>query len=158
MMLFAMKTLNVFIVRFDPSFVSYNGRFLYVKAVFPVACHVHLSVHACIFLFCRYLGGPVPLQSFKLFIIWRQKYARPDWLFSCQDRASFSCNDRSLLARCPRHTQSVLNLIVDIHVMVNWQLSKRVSADQCHLTVSQAQLFSSLRLTCLSFPLTSCWF
>ena len=146
------------LVRFDPSFVTVITVVSSMpKAVFPVAYHVHLSVHACIFLFCRYLGGPVPLQSFKI-IIWLKKYARPDWLFSCQDRASFSCNDRTLLARCPRHTHSVLNLIVDIHVMVNWQLSKRVSADQCHLIVSQAQLFSSLRLTCLRFPLTSCWF
>ena len=34
-----------------------------------------------------------------------------------------SCNDRALLARCPKHIQSVFNLIVDIlmniHVMVN---------------------------------------
>ena len=40
---------------------------------------------------------------------------RSDWLFSC--------NDRALLARCPRHIQSVFNLIVgilmNIHVMVN---------------------------------------
>ena len=46
------------------------------------------------------------------------------------------------VASCPRHMQSVFNLIVDclmdIHVMVNWQLSQRVSADTCHLTVSQA--------------------
>ena len=38
-----------------------------------------------------------------------------DWLFSC--------NDRALLAWCPRHIQSVSNLMVDIlmdiHVMVN---------------------------------------
>ena len=43
----------------------------------------------------------------------------------------------SIVARCPRHIQSVSNWIVDIliwdiHVMVDWQLSKRVSADQCH--------------------------
>ena len=31
-------------------------------------------------------------------------------------RATFSCDDRALLARCPRHTQSVFDLIVDIHV------------------------------------------
>ena len=64
-----------------------------------------------------------------------------DWLFHC--------NDRALLARCPRHIQSVFNLIVDIlmdiHVMVNWQLSKRVSADQYHLAVLQAQVYYSLR-------------
>ena len=42
---------------------------------------------------------------------------RSDWLF-------FFCNDPALLARCPRHIQSVFNLIVDIlmdiYVMVNW--------------------------------------
>ena len=46
-----------------------------------------------------------------------------DLLFSYYDRALFSCNDRALLARCSRHIQSVLNLIVDIlmdiHVMVS---------------------------------------
>ena len=30
-----------------------------------------------------------------------------------------------LADRCSRHIQSVFNLIMDIHVMVNWQLSKR---------------------------------
>ena len=39
--------------------------------------------------------------------------------------ANVSCNGRALFARCPRHIQSVFNLIVDIHVMVNWQLWKR---------------------------------
>ena len=69
--------------------------------------------------------------------------------FSCNDRALFSCNDRTLQARCPRHIQSVINLIVetliDIHVVISWQLSKRVSADQPHLTVSWAQVYNSLR-------------
>ena len=59
--------------------------------------------------------------------------------------ALLSCNDWALLARCPRHIQSVLNLIVNILVMVNWQLSKRVSADQCHMTVPQAQVYNSFR-------------
>ena len=53
-------------------------------------------------------------SSISAFIIWLQQYARSDWLFLC--------NDRALLARCPRHIQSVFNLIVDIlmdiHVMV----------------------------------------
>ena len=30
-----------------------------------------------------------------------------------------------ILAWCPRHLQSAFNLIVGIHVMVNWQLSKK---------------------------------
>ena len=33
----------------------------------------------------------------------------------CNDRAFFSCNDRTLIARCPRHIQSVFNLIVANH-------------------------------------------
>ena len=34
--------------------------------------------------------------------------------------ALFPCNNRALFARCAtRHVQSVFNLIVDIHVMVN---------------------------------------
>ena len=67
------------------------------------------------------------------------------WLAAKRER--FSCNDRALLARCARHIKSVFNLIVNIHVMVNWQLSnaKRVSADQCHMTVSRAQVYNSLR-------------
>ena len=43
-------------------------------------------------------------------------------------RTSPSCTDRVFLVRCPRHVQSVFNLIVDILmailVMINWQLSK----------------------------------
>ena len=33
--------------------------------------------------------------------------------------------------------------------MVNWQLSKRVSTDQCHMTVSEAQVYNSFRLCVL---------
>ena len=76
------------------------------------------------------------------------------WLGAKRER--FSCSDRALLARCARHIKSVFNLIVNIHVMVNWQLSnvKRVSADQCHMTVSRAQVYNSLRwiqLRCFFF-------
>ena len=45
------------------------------------------------------------------------------------ERAIFPLNDRALLALCPRHIQSVFDLIVDFHIMVNWQLSKMVFAD-----------------------------
>ena len=41
-----------------------------------------------------------------IFIKWLQWCARSDWLYSC--------NDRALLARCPRHMQSVFDLMVDI--------------------------------------------
>ena len=67
-------------------------------------------------------------------------------LWLATKRALFSYNDRALLqlARCSRHIQSVFNLIVDIvmdiHVMVNWQLSKRIFADECHMTVSRSYL------------------
>ena len=81
------------------------------------------------------------------FIIWPQKYARCDWLFSWNDQELFSCNGWALLARCPRHIKSVFNLtfdiLMDIHVMINWQLSKRVSADRFNLTVSLTQVFNA---------------
>ena len=35
------------------------------------------------------------------------------------------CKMSPLLAWCPRHIQSMFDLIVDIHVMVNLQLSNR---------------------------------
>ena len=49
-----------------------------------------------------------------------------------------SCNDRDLLARCPRHVQSMLlivEILMDDHVMVKRQLSKRASTDLCHLPI-----------------------
>ena len=42
-----------------------------------------------------------------IFIMWLQYYAHSDW-------ALLSFNDQELLARCPRHMQSVFNLMVDI--------------------------------------------
>ena len=48
--------------------------------------------------------------------MWLQYYAHSDW-------ALLSFSDQALLARCPRHIQSVFNLMVDIlkdtFVMVN---------------------------------------
>ena len=35
------------------------------------------------------------------------------------------CEMAPLLARSPRYILSVFNLVLDIHVMVNWQLSKK---------------------------------
>ena len=121
------------------------------------------------------------LDPLRVFIIWLQWYARSDWLFSC--------NDQALLARCPRHIQSVFNfmivdILMDIHVMVNWQLSKRypltsvtwlyllksypyghpcygqltavkVSADQCHLTVSLNNLYADQLLVLIDRRLRS---
>ena len=37
------------------------------------------------------------------------------------------------VASSPRHILSLFNVVLDIYVMVNWQLSKKVSADQCHM-------------------------
>ena len=53
-----------------------------------------------------------------------------------------------------------LNLIADIlmniHVMLNWQLSKKASADQCHLAVLRAQFIVQLiEVTC--FFQVICW-
>ena len=39
----------------------------------------------------------------------------------------------------------MLDILMNFHVMVNWQLSQRVSADQCHMTVSWAQVYNLLR-------------
>ena len=70
--------------------------------------------------------------------------ARSPWLAA--KWARLSCNDQALLARFPRHIQSVFNLIVDIlmdiRVMVNWQLSKRYPLTSV-TTVSWAQVFGA---------------
>ena len=36
-------------------------------------------------------------------------------------------------------------MTLDIRIMVNWQLLKKVSADKCRMTVSRAQAYNSLR-------------
>ena len=113
------------------------------------------------------------LDPLRVFIIWLQWYARSDWLFSC--------NDQALLARCPRHIQSVFNfmivdILMDIHVMVNWQLSKRypltsvtrliflkVILMDIHVMVNwQRSKFPLTSVTWLylliSYMLTICWF
>ena len=41
-----------------------------------------------------------------------------------------------------------ISLVVDIHVMVNWHLPNQVSADQYHVTISLAQVYSLLS-TCV---------
>ena len=61
----------------------------------------------------------------------------------------------SLLARSLRHILFVFNLVLDIHVMVNWQLSKKVSAyqflvfnwsrAQVHFLKVEFSLFSAYR-------------
>ena len=83
-------------------------------------------------------------HCFSIIIIWLQQYTHSDWLLG---RHYFLV--MTLLARYPMHVQSVFKLIVDIlmdiHVMVNWQLSTRVSADPCHMTISQAQVYNSFR-------------
>ena len=51
------------------------------------------------------------------------------------------------------------NGILDIHIMINWHLSTQVSADQYHVTISQAQFYSSLRSSVFwSWPLAKCLF
>ena len=91
------------LVRFDPSFVTVRTVVSCMsKAVFPPWPITFI----CLFMLASYcfvdiLEARFLYRVLELFIRWLQKYARPDWLFSCQDRASFSCNDRALLARCP---------------------------------------------------------
>ena len=36
-------------------------------------------------------------------------------------------------------------IIMNFHVIVNWQLSEKASAEQCHMTVSWAQVYHLLR-------------
>ena len=50
------------------------------------------------------------------------------------------------LAKSPRHILAVFNLILDMHALVNCQLSKKVFADHCHMTVSRAQVYNSLKV------------
>ena len=80
----------------------------------------------------------------SLLLLYGYNSTHPDWLLG-----SHYFLVMTLLARYPMHIQSVFDLIVDIlmdtHFMVNWQLSKRVSADPCHMTVSQAQVYNSFR-------------
>ena len=63
----------------------------------------------------------------------------------CSD-GLFSCIDWALLARCPRHIQSVFNLILDILMGISVLVNsvKRVSADQCHPSVTWARVNKSL--------------
>ena len=62
----------------------------------------------------------------KGFTIWLQ------W----QMRALIGCFlVMTLLAGCPRHTQSVFNLIVDIHVMVSCQKGYPLTSDFFHVNV-----------------------
>ena len=85
-------------------------------------------------------------------------------LWLAAKRALFSFNDWALLAMCSRHIQSMFNLIVDILMdfHVNWLIDscqKRLSTDQCYMTVLGAQVYNSLRWRVfLSYPLTSYWF
>ena len=56
------------------------------------------------------------------------------------------CKMSHLLAESPRHIRFLCKtLVIDVHVMVNWRLSKKVSADKCHMTVSRAQVYNSSR-------------
>ena len=56
------------------------------------------------------------------------------------------CKMSHLLAESPRHIHFLCKtLVIDVHVMVNWRLSKKVSAHKCHMTVSRAQVYNSSR-------------
>ena len=102
-----------------------------------------------------------PPYNIKTYCITMATIVRTRWLAAKWALCSY--NDRAKLARCLRHIQSEFNLIVgiliDIHVMVDWQLPKRLFADQCHMTVSRDQVLSSLRWCIFqSYLPTSSWF
>ena len=84
----------------------------------------------------------------KSLIIWLQKYARSDWLLSGHYVLAMTGHYYSN-CRCPRHIQSIFKLDSGHpygHPCYG-QLTavKRVSADQCDMTVSRAQVYNSLR-------------
>ena len=56
-------------------------------------------------------------------------------------RPSMLANVNVTLATSPNHMQSVFNLTLDIHVMVNWQLSKQSNCWPV-LHVSRAQVYN----------------
>ena len=89
--------------------------------------HFHQDLQNCLWNMIYYMATTV----------------RALWLAT--KRVRFSCNDLALLAGCPGHGQSVFNFIMDIHATISSQLSKKVSANQCHMTVSRAQVYNSLR-------------
>ena len=75
-------------------------------------------------------------------------------LWLAADWARFPFNDWALLPWCPRHKQSLFNLIVDIHITVDWQLSKKIHWPVSHDCImgSSVQL---IEVTC--FLTVICW-
>ena len=125
---------------------SYLSAYWSPLSLFPGIRGLCLTVFENKYFLKRRLTWPanIDFNSWTTFLYYMAAIVRALWLAA--KRALVSCNDGALLQlpRCSRHIQSVFNLIVDIlmdiHVMVNWQLSKRVSADQCHMTVSRTYL------------------
>ena len=126
--------------------LSYLSAYWSPLSLFPGIRWLCLTVFENKYFLKRRLTWPanIDFNSWITFLYYMAAIVRALWLAA--KRALVSCNDGALLPlpRCSRHIQSVFNLIVDIlmdiHVMVNWQLSKRVSADQCHMTVSRTYL------------------
>ena len=126
--------------------LSYLSAYWSPLSLFPGIRWLCLTVFENKYFLKRRLTWPanIDFNSWTTFLYYMAAIVRALWLAA--KRALVSCNDGALLQlpRCSRHIQSVFNLIVDIlmdiHVMVNWQLSKRVSADQCHMTVSRTYL------------------
>ena len=126
--------------------LSYLSAYWSPLSLFPGIRGLCLTVFENKYFLKRRLTWPanIDFNSWTTFLYYMVAIVRALWLAA--KRALVSCNDGALLQlpRCSRHIQSVFNLIVDIlmdiHVMANWQLSKRVSADQCHMTVSRTYL------------------
>ena len=81
-----------------------------------------------------------------------QYYTPSIWLAA--DWARFPCNHRTLLPWCPWHKQALFNLLMDIHIMVNWQCQKKI-----HWPVSHDCIMgSSVHLTEVTcFLKVICW-
>ena len=71
-----------------------------------------------------------------------------DWLLNRQD---FVIMTRLylLLVQGKNSVPSVFNLTVDTHIMGNWQITKRISADQCHTTVQTGSNVQLIEATIL---------
>ena len=109
----------------------------------------HRSINLSSIQFMSLLGvDPIPRAYHMATIV------RALWL-----AVLLSGNDLALPALCSKHIQSVsdlkVDILMDIPVMVKWQLSKRVSVDQCHLTA----LRELIEVTCfLMLSADHCFF
>ena len=83
----------------------------------------------------------------------RLQYYTPS-IWWAADWARFPCNHRTLLPWCPWHKQALFNLLMDIHIMVNWQCQKKIHWPLSHDCI----MGSSVHLTEVTcFVKVICW-